>query len=367
MFSGERVGVLTNLPTHYRLPLFASIARRIGAAGGELRVFFSESRFGTREYLHGGEPGFPHEYLRALHVPGAGTAPLDLETRLASYSPTILLAPGFSPLVSGRAARFARRSGVPFGLWSGEPPHAPTAASRSRRLQRVALVRKAGFAIAYGGLAAAYLRSLAPRLPLVVGRNTTPVRAPALRAGTGPLSALAVSQAIPRKGLDTVIDAFRLVPAEVATLTVIGDGSALPRLRERARGLGHVRLAGAVASAAIAEEYARAELFLFPTRFDVFGLTLVEAMASGIPTIASSAAGAVYDLADPGQNAEILEPGGPVSWAGAVNRLAGDQRERDRMGAAARATIESRWTVQHAADSMVAGLRLGLMRTGAPE
>ena len=46
LLAGHRVAIVTNLPAHYRIPLFAGLARRLAAAGGSLRVFFLASACG---------------------------------------------------------------------------------------------------------------------------------------------------------------------------------------------------------------------------------------------------------------------------------------------------------------------------------
>ena len=102
-------------------------------------------------------------FLRGLDLSrdrGRRVVPLDLEARLRAFDPTTVLVGGFSPVVAGRVARYARRRGVSFGVWSGELASRPTARQRHRRRQRIRLLTQADYAVAYGSRAAAYLRSL---------------------------------------------------------------------------------------------------------------------------------------------------------------------------------------------------------------
>ncbi len=86
--------------------------------------------------------------------------------------------------------------------------------------------------------------------------------------------------------------------------------------------------------------YAAADLFLFPTYYDTFGLVLTEAMATGIPAVASRAAGAA-ELIQHGENGWLTpEPWDPEQIAEGVRALTIDPIRREAMGLAARATVE---------------------------
>jgi UDP-glucose:(heptosyl)LPS alpha-1,3-glucosyltransferase len=86
--------------------------------------------------------------------------------------------------------------------------------------------------------------------------------------------------------------------------------------------------------------YAAADLFLFPTFYDTFGLVVTEAMASGLPAVASRAAGAA-ELIDHGEDGLLVDgPWDTAALAEAVGRLAGDSGLRRRLGEAARRKAE---------------------------
>ena len=132
--------------------------------------------------------------------------PLNLETRLAAFSPNTALVAGFSPAVANRVAFFARRKGIPFGIWSGELSSRPTARGRVRRFQRRKLVKQARFAIAYGSRSADYLRSLNSELPVAIGRNSPilPDRSDR-HEGRAVVHLLAISRAERGKALDVLM------------------------------------------------------------------------------------------------------------------------------------------------------------------
>jgi glycosyltransferase involved in cell wall biosynthesis len=364
VLAGQRVVVVTNVPTHYRAPLFTTMATRLDAVDAELRVFFLADVPEARNWMRSEELSFEHEFLRGVDLSrdrGRRRLPLNLERRLDEFRPTILLVGGFSPVVALRVALYGLRRGVPFGLWSGEIANRGTAHSRVRRTQRLWLARHASFAISYGSMSAGYLRTLRPDLPIVIGRNTAPF-ASRERGPREPetIELLAVSRVEPGKGLEVLIDAMRVVDHLPCRLTVVGDGSELSRLVRRANG--RVRFLGALPAKSALACYAEADIFLFPSRYDIFGLVLVEAMGTGVAAVVGTEPGAVADLACDSRNCLVVERQTPDAWAEAIARLVKDPELRQAVGDRGRQTITGRWTLAHAADAMIAGLRLPLLQ-----
>ncbi len=99
-----------------------------------------------------------------------------------------------------------------------------------------------------------------------------------------------------RVAVEKNIEAFLATPAP-GSKVVVGDGPALADLRAR---YPEVLFAGALAGEALARAYAGADLFVFPSRTDTFGLVLVEAMASGLPVAAYPVAGPLDVVGDSG-------------------------------------------------------------------
>jgi glycosyltransferase involved in cell wall biosynthesis len=357
----KRLAVVTNVPTHYRVALFNALALQAEDAGARLRVFFLSRTPSTRTWMETGTMRFEHEFLRGVDLSrdrGRRVVPLALERRLRACDPSTVLVGGFSPVVAGRVARLARSSGVPFGIWSGELASRPTARGRIRRQQRRRLLARASYAVAYGTRAAEYLRHLNPDLPIVIGRNTTilPETVPP-QPHRHTVELLTVARAEPDKALDVVVDAVRSAPELPCRLTVVGDGPELPNLRRRASGDTRIRFLGAARPSDVRRMLAQADVFLFPSRYDVFGLALVEAMGVGLPAVVSPLPGVVDDLCVSESNC-VLVDGGAAAWAKAIARLVDDATLRVRLGQAAAATISARWTLAHAASAMLAGFRL---------
>src|SRR2546427_3743126 len=299
MFEGHRVAVVTNVPTHYRVPLFAGMARRLAAAGAAFRVYFLSDVPAKREWMRTPSLEFDHEILKSIDLRrdrGRRLMPINLARQLDDFRPTLLLVGGFSPLVGARIAAYASRREIPFGVWSGEIASRPTARSRVRRIQRKWIVDRAAFAVSYGWESACYLRSLRTDLPLVIGRNTTATGpAPARPIEPETLELLTVGRAEKGKALDVVLAAVSKLAGVSWRLTVIGDGPELEGLMRDADP--RVRFIGARTSGEVLDAHSKADIFLFPSRYDIFGLVLVEAMGAGTAVVVSRAVGAVADLA----------------------------------------------------------------------
>jgi len=360
--ASERIAVLTNVPNHYRVPLWNALSERLRERGAELRIFFTIGpAAATRHWVRHAEIEFDHSFVRI----GPGGLPLDLARRLREFAPTLVLAGGFSVATLG-ALRFAREAGAVFGIWSGDTHRQASARGVLRRHERKWVLNRTDFAIAYGSLAVEYLRALAPQLPVVIGRNSAPILTePAVGSNGSTVELLSVGQAIPRKGLDLLIGAVRSLDRDLpCRLTIVGGGPELPDLIARGGGDGRIRLLGAVESDRVLACYREADAFLFPSRSDVFGLVLVEALGSGLPTITSAAPAGVFDLAVGGRNCMVVDSPTPASWAEGIGELVMGPGLRATLGEMGRRTVLRRWTIEHSVDAWLAGLRLGALRRG---
>jgi glycosyltransferase involved in cell wall biosynthesis len=162
----------------------------------------------------------------------------------------------------------------------------------------------------------------------------TDVDADAAGAADPPVGpyALVVARLAPEKGVDVAIDACRIAGVP---LVIAGDGPQRAALARRAGAdEGAVRFAGQVDDAELAALRARAAIALAPSRSaETFGLAAAEAMAAGLPVVASRV-GALPELIEADA---LVAPGDPGALAVAIARLAGDReagaRARERVRA----------------------------------
>lgn len=114
------------------------------------------------------------------------------------------------------------------------------------------------------------------------------------------------------------------------TFLVVGEGSERAWLRER---LEKAELPGVLQGQALAEAYARMDVFVFPSETDTFGNVILEAMASGVPSVVSAHGGPRFLVED---NVTGLVAAAPDAFADAVVGLYNDPQRRAQMSVAAR-------------------------------
>jgi glycosyltransferase involved in cell wall biosynthesis len=152
-----------------------------------------------------------------------------------------------------------------------------------------------------------------------------PVRALAAdvqRSGLGSY-ALVVSRLVPEKGVEVAIDACRMAGIP---LVVAGEGPQLGALRERA-GDGEVRFVGRVDDAELARLRAGAAIALAPSRSaETFALAAAEAMAAGLPVLASRVGALPELVAEEG----LVPAGDARALARGIDNLAGDRAAGER-------------------------------------
>ena len=114
----------------------------------------------------------------------------------------------------------------------------------------------------------------------------------------------------------------------------------------------HVRLLGHVPWRELAEWYRRATLFVMPSYYETFGISVIEAMAFNLPVVATTA-GALPEVVKDGVTGVLVPPGDPGALAEAIVRLLRDPDLRQRMGQAGRERVLAESTADRIADQMV--------------
>lgn len=156
---------------------------------------------------------------------------------------------------------------------------------------------------------------------------------PRIRSDSGETKILYVGHHERRKGIVYLLEAVALLHREgiPVRLTTVGGGKQLPELKERTRKLGigdFVTFLGYVPDPhdeKLPALYSQADVFVFPSLMEGFGFVLIEAMASGIPVVASDVSAIPEVVGDAG----VLVPAGNAgALATAIRTLAEDPRRR---------------------------------------
>ncbi len=162
-----------------------------------------------------------------------------------------------------------------------------------------------------------------------------------------PPTVLFVGNDFARKGGPVLLEAFRQVRHEVpdARLLLVG---ATPPVAPQAG----VEVLGRVHDRdRLHRLYRSSTAFCLPSLFDPFPLVLLEAMAHGMPVVATPTCG-VPDLVDDGRHALLVPPGDPVALATALVSVLTDRARSDALGAAARARVVERFTWEQVVQRM---------------
>jgi glycosyltransferase involved in cell wall biosynthesis len=143
----------------------------------------------------------------------------------------------------------------------------------------------------------------------------------------------------PTKGLTELLAAYRSLRARHpgVRLRVVGDP---PEGLDSGEG---IDIVGRVPREALPGEYRRSDLFVLPTLADNTPVTLMEAMASGLPSVAT-AVGGIPELVEPGRSGLLVPAGDIAALASAVDGLVADGEARRRMGMAARQAAEAKFS-----------------------
>ncbi|QEM48176.1 glycosyltransferase family 4 protein [Mycolicibacterium grossiae] len=155
---------------------------------------------------------------------------------------------------------------------------------------------------------------------------------------------LFVGRLHPQKGVDTLIRAMADLPT--AQLAIAGDGpdrAQLERLAERLGVADRIRFLGFVAHDDVPALMRRGDVFVMPSRYEELGTAIIEAMACGLPVVASRVGGIPNLVAD-GDTGLLTPPGDAPALAAALRRVLTEPGLAGKLGAEARArTAAYQW------------------------
>lgn len=184
------------------------------------------------------------------------------------------------------------------------------------------------------------------------------------KVDTGEPMILSVARLVEKKGLGDLIAAADILRrrGRVFQVEIIGSGPQREALRAQTKQLGladRVRLSGAQAHDAVCQAYQRASVFVLPcviaSNGDRDGIpnVLLEAMASGVPVVSTPVSG-IPELIASGFDGLLVPPNNPAALAEAIDKLLASQELRESLARAARAKIESSFSLDASAERLLA-------------
>lgn len=344
--SRPRVIYWNNIPAPYMIERFNAIAER---GNIELEAWFdARTKPGRSWTIDEATWRFPYRYMRRVRV---GWRTISLPTTLLAArrpdllvslyaTPSFLLGLSIAWLRQWRTALWVE---VTFDAWVRRRPW--------KDLVKRAVFRRVDGIITPGQDGRAFaLRYGAPSARVHIARHVVDVNyfasktaaaRPArdqLRSelGLAGIVFVYVGRLWWGKGIRTLIAAYRDVertlPGE-ASLLIVGDGTDQAQIEQMAKADGlRVKLAGFHQKTDLPRLYAVADVFVFPTLGDPYGLVIDEAMAAGLPIISTTAAGEIGERVVEGVNGHLVAPGDAEGLAAAMRHLVADAGVRREMG-----------------------------------
>jgi glycosyltransferase involved in cell wall biosynthesis len=158
----------------------------------------------------------------------------------------------------------------------------------------------------------------------------------------------------PVKGIETLLEAAKVVNDRTPGITFVLAGPwQMPHspetygLKLNQTSVNGVHWVGPQEQSELIDWYKRAALFVMPSYYESFGISVVEAMAFGLPVVCTSA-GALPELVQDRVTGRVVPPGDPVALAQAIFQLADDFEERETIRESARNQVLDNFTVEQA-------------------
>lgn len=317
----KKILIVTNVPNPYRVALFNELNRQLQERGMELHVVFGAEGYARRlnktdlsnvtfhhRILDGGVYTSQENTERTFFGYSGLSAVLD---ELQPYRTIII---GFS---AGTLRLFIRSfyKNEPYIIWAGSLKKEGRNDNIARIISRKLMMKRSSAFIAYGSKAKEYLVSMGANPEKVsIAMNTSDpafflnetdkIREQGI-PGDGKKHLLYIGYLVRRKNVGLLIDCMAELRKQRNDfiLDIVGDGESREQLEKHVAELNlteHVKFHGFRQKSELPAYLAQSSVFLFQTDFDVWGLTVNEAMAAGLPVLSSIHAGATFDLIEEG-------------------------------------------------------------------
>lgn len=164
-----------------------------------------------------------------------------------------------------------------------------------------------------------------------------------------------------RKGLEYLIDAMRKIEEKSIILHIVGPIEdetyfhCLQNLVRQYKLENKVVFYGMVPQEELWRFYAKSDIFILPSLWEGFGIALLEAMAFGLPIVATRG-GAIPDLVNDGENGLLVPPADSIALGSAITRLIKTPLLRERLGQNGRVQFQKSLTWQQVGEKFAAVL-----------
>jgi len=317
-----KVIIVTNIPNHYRIPLFNALHLQLKDEGIQLKVIFGAAGYAFRKHkIDLSNCQFEYEILKEKGNKNANISYSGLYQKLKREEPSKIVVSGFN-LGTLKCFMYAWRFSKPLIIWSGSVEIGNRKTPWYKKTFRKLMIRQATGLIAYGSLAKLNMIKLGaqPQDVTAIG-NTVDTgffekEVQKLRSQNKEekkvKSLLYLGYLTPLKNLYPLIDLIEQLSLqrEDFVLDIVGDGECREELEkevEQRKMSRFVVFHGFKQKAEVPYYLAKADVFLFQTEADIWGLVLNEAMVSALPSLVSKRAGAAIDLIKEGETGFVVD------------------------------------------------------------
>jgi glycosyltransferase involved in cell wall biosynthesis len=340
-----RVVYWNNIPAPYIVDRFNAVVRRGNLS---FEAWFSGRKHSERSWIvNESDWMFPYRYLPAL---ARGDRRFAFPTKLLSRRPPQLLVSLYADPEFVLGTSLARSRGVRTAFWTEITFDAWIRRRRWKETLKRGLFSRVDGVIVAGPDGRRFARRYGtPEMRIHhVGQSIDVGHFAAGTAMTGSQRQrirdrfgvkgtvfLCVGRLSRGKGLDVLLDAFGTLGRTSSTpvsLLIVGEGAEASRLKARCRDERLEDVVFADYLPELTQAYGCADVFVFPTLGDPYGLVVDEAMASSLPVISTRSAGEITQRIEDGVNGFLVPAGNSAELLHRMQLLAVDAEARTRMG-----------------------------------
>jgi glycosyltransferase involved in cell wall biosynthesis len=348
-----RLALITEIIAPYRIPVFNELASHPEI---DLKVvFLAETDPSLRQWqVYKDEIRFDYEVLPSWRrrigqhnvLLNSGVGPC-----LRAFGPDAVICGGYNYLAAWNIALWTQHNSVPLLLWCESTARDTRRNYRSVELLKAKFLKQCDGFVVPGTSSSEYLRQLGIHeqaiftAPNAVDNAFFTAAAERSRVGPGLRRKLDLPERyflysgrlVTEKGIFDLLSAYAKLKdqlREEVGLVFAGDGPQKSQLMEAAGNLrlGMVKFPGFQQREGLAQLYALADALILPTHSDPWGLVVNEAMACGLPIIATQVAGCAADLVVEGVNGFVVPAHDQNELAAAMTTLATDRELVRHMG-----------------------------------
>ncbi len=362
-----RVMYLTNIPSPYRVAFWEVLGTKC-----DLTVVFENVNEKNRYWDVAVGKNFKSVFLNGFSVATQFHINWGIVSHIKKFKYDVIVISGYNSPTDMMAINYLLKKNIPF-IFSADGGFPKNDESWMMRELKHHFMANATLNMSSGTMCDEYFSSYGVKSEAIRRYNFTSVTKKDLEApislparintlkkkyGLKEKVVIAVGQFIPRKGFDILLDIWGHVNLKDTTLLIVGGGPDKKMYEKMIKELQlqNVILKDFMPKAKLFELYRISDLFVFPTRYDIWGLTLGEAMACGLPVISSPNAAAAHDLVHDGENGYIESLESHVGWARRIEEIVGDESKNKEFGRNS-CEIIAEYTIEGMADDYFAAFR----------